>query len=63
MRTATDMLELKKKESSITIAVQPGLRSTRNGPPSPYIGGYLNLNQHLKNKKEETQLQRYQGGL
>ena len=54
----TDMLELKKKESSITIAVQPGLEKHMTGTDrlSPYIGGYLDLNYTYKNKKEETQL-------
>ncbi|MBK9599500.1 MAG: hypothetical protein IPO60_14615, partial [Flavobacteriales bacterium] len=55
----------KKKESSITIAVQPGLEKHMTGTDrlSPYIGGYLDLNYTSKNKKEETTVECYQGGL
>ena len=54
----TDMLELKKKESSITIAVQPGIEKHMAGTErlSPYFGGYLDLSFTTKNKKEDTQL-------
>ncbi len=55
---ATDMLELKTKESGITIAIQPGIEKHMTGTDrlSPYIGGYLDLNYSTKNKKEEDQL-------
>jgi len=54
----SDMLELKDKESSITIAVQPGLEKHMTGTDrlSPYIGGYLDLSFTNKNTKKETQL-------
>lgn len=54
----TNKLELKKKESSITVAIQPGLEKHMTGTDrlSPYIGGYLDLNFTTKNTKEETQL-------
>lgn len=54
---ATNLSELKKKESSITIAIQPGLEKHMTGTDrlSPYIGGYLDLNFTTKNTKEETQ--------
>lgn len=53
-----DMLELKKKASTFTIAVQPGLEKHFTGTErlSPYFGGYLDLNYTSKNEKEETQL-------
>lgn len=52
------MLELKKKESSITIGVQPGIEKHLAGTErlSPYFGGYLDLSYTTKSKKEETQL-------
>lgn len=52
------MLELKKKESTITVGVQPGIEKHLAGTErlSPYFGGYLDLNYTTKSKKEETQL-------
>ncbi|MCB0772372.1 MAG: hypothetical protein KDB93_03270 [Flavobacteriales bacterium] len=52
------MLELKKKESSITIGVQPGIEKHLTGTErlSPYFGGYVDLSYTSKTKKEETQL-------
>lgn len=52
------MLELKKKESTITISVQPGIEKHLTGTErlSPYFGGYVDLNFTTKNKKEESQL-------
>lgn len=52
------MLELKKKESTMTISVQPGIEKHIAGTDrlSPYFGGYVDLNFSTKNKKEETQL-------
>ncbi len=54
----TKALELKKKESSITIGLQPGIEKHMAGTErlSPYFGGYLDLNYTTKNKKEDTQL-------
>jgi hypothetical protein len=54
----TKALELKKKESSITIAVQPGIEKHLAGTErlSPYFGGYLDLNYTTSNKKDETDL-------
>lgn len=54
----TKALELKKKESSVTIAVQPGLEKHLAGTDrlSPYFGAFLDLNYTTKNKKEETDL-------
>ena len=54
----TKALELKKKESSITIGLQPGIEKHMTGTErlSPYFGGYLDLNYTTKNKKEDTQL-------
>lgn len=51
-------LELKKKEGSFTIGVQPGIEKHLTGTErlSPYFGGYLDLNFTSKSKKEETQL-------
>lgn len=51
-------LELKKKESTITIAIQPGIEKHVAGTErlSPYFGAYVDLNFTTKNKKEETQL-------
>lgn len=51
-------LELKKKESNITIAVQPGIEKHMTGTDrlSPYMGGYVDLSFTTKNKKEESQL-------
>lgn len=51
-------LELKKKESSFTIGVQPGIEKHLAGTErlSPYFGGYVDLNFTSKSKKEETQL-------
>ncbi|MBZ0205805.1 MAG: hypothetical protein K8H89_05735 [Flavobacteriales bacterium] len=54
----TKALELKKKESSITITVQPGIEKHMAGTErlSPYFGGYLDLSYTTKNKKDETDL-------
>lgn len=54
----TKMLELKKKETSITIGLQPGIEKHLAGTErlSPYFGGYLDLNYTTKTKKDETQL-------
>ena len=50
--------ELTKKESTITIALQPGIEKHLTGTDrlSPYFGGYLDLSFSSKNKKTETQL-------
>ncbi|HMN05856.1 MAG TPA: hypothetical protein PKD45_09025 [Flavobacteriales bacterium] len=54
----TKMLELKKKESSFTFAVQPGIEKHMAGTErlSPYFGGYVDLSFTSKSKKDETQL-------
>ncbi|HRN36464.1 MAG TPA: hypothetical protein PLV70_10200 [Flavobacteriales bacterium] len=51
-------LELKKKESSITIGIQPGIEKHLAGTErlSPYFGGYVDLNYTTKSKKDETDL-------
>src|SRR5690606_29162840 len=51
-------LELKKKESSFTFAVQPGIEKHMAGTErlSPYFGGYLDLSFTSKSKNEDTQL-------
>ncbi len=50
--------ELKEKESSFTIAIQPGIEKHLTGTErlSPYFGGYLDLSYSNTNKKTETQL-------
>lgn len=54
----TKALELKKKESTITIGLQPGIEKHLTGTErlSPYFGGYVDLNFTTKNKKDDTQL-------
>ncbi len=56
--TPAGMSELTKKESSFTIAIQPGIEKHLTGTErlSPYFGGYLDLSYSNTNKKEETQL-------
>lgn len=53
-----NLSELKKKESSFTIAIQPGIEKHMTGTDrlSPYIGGYVDLSFVSKNKTEDTQL-------
>lgn len=54
----TKMLELKKKESSFTFAVQPGIEKHLEGTErlSPYFGGYVDLSFTSKSKRDEEQL-------
>lgn len=54
----TQALELKKVETNITIAVQPGIEKHLTGTErlSPYFGGYLDLSFNTNSKKEETDL-------
>lgn len=54
----TKALELKKKESSITIGIQPGIEKHLEGTErlSPYFGGYVDINYTTKTKKEDAQL-------
>ena len=53
-----NLSELKKKESSFTIAIQPGIEKHMTGTDrlSPYIGGYVDLSFVSKNKKTDSQL-------
>ena len=54
--SVTKDLELKKKNSGITIAIQPGIEKHMTGTDrlSPYIGGYVNM--PMKNKFEDVVL-------
>ena len=56
--SVTKDLELKKKNSGITIAIQPGIEKHMTGTDrlSPYIGGYVDLNFTTTNKKDESQM-------
>ncbi len=56
--TKAKMLELKKKESTITIGLQPGIEKHMAGTErlSPYFGGYLDLSFTSKSKTEDAQL-------
>ncbi len=49
---------LNKKESNITIAIQPGIEKHLAGTErlSPYFGGYLDLSYAANSEKTETQL-------
>lgn len=56
--TPNGLSALNKKESSFTIAIQPGIEKHLAGTErlSPYFGGYLDLSYAATNKKTETQL-------
>ncbi|TXI76934.1 MAG: hypothetical protein E6Q44_14705 [Flavobacteriales bacterium] len=53
----TQMLELKEKNGSTTISLQPGIEKHFAGTErlSPYIGGVLNIGYGMTSKKEESQ--------